>query len=116
MRTMKPETKQTKWTRLAIKRDLSLTVWASAAGASSRTAKLRRWVTISREILSAARISTAYEYDNRDRLVLKTTSWSGGPVVSLNYAYDADGNLTNLWSGTSGGVTNAYQYDPLRRI
>jgi YD repeat-containing protein len=46
---------------------------------------------------------TAYGYDRRDRLVLKTVNWNQGPGVSLNYGYDADGNVTNLWSGTAGG-------------
>ncbi|HLX69591.1 MAG TPA: LamG-like jellyroll fold domain-containing protein [Verrucomicrobiae bacterium] len=57
-----------------------------------------------------------YSYDNRDRLQLKTENWSGGPIVSLNYAYDADGNLTNLWSSTANGVANVYQYDALNRL
>jgi RHS repeat-associated protein len=32
------------------------------------------------------------------------------------YLYDANGNLTNMWSGTIGGVTNVYQYDVLNRL
>jgi RHS repeat-associated protein len=60
--------------------------------------------------------TTAYLYDNRDRLANKVVSWSGGPMVSLNYAYDAAGNVTNLWSSTSGGVNLQYAYDPLNRI
>lgn len=62
---------------------------------------------------------TAYSYDNRDRMWLKTVNWGSSPValsVSLNYRYDANGNLTNLWSSTSGGVTNVYQYDALNRL
>ena len=47
---------------------------------------------------------TAYGYDRRDRLVLKTVNWNQGPGVSLNYGYDANGNVTNLWSDTAGGV------------
>src|SRR5438046_6135146 len=42
--------------------------------------------------------STSYLYDSRDRLTNKVVSWSGGPMVSLNYAYDAAANLTNLAS------------------
>jgi YD repeat-containing protein len=59
---------------------------------------------------------TAYGYDRRDRLVLKTVNWNQGPGVSLNYGYDANGNVTNLWSGTAGGVNLAYRYDPLNRL
>jgi RHS repeat-associated protein len=59
---------------------------------------------------------TAYGYDRRDRLVLKTVNWNQGPGVSLNYGYDANGNVTNLWSGTAGGVNLAYRYDLLGRL
>jgi RHS repeat-associated protein len=48
--------------------------------------------------------------------VLKTVNWNQGPGVSLNYGYDANGNVTNLWSGTAGGVNLAYRYDPLNRL
>ena len=60
--------------------------------------------------------ATAYAYDNRDRLMQKAEQWNGGPSISLNYLYDRNGDLTNLWSSTSGGVTNVYQYDPLNRL
>jgi len=59
---------------------------------------------------------TAYGYDRRDRLVLKTVNWNQGPGVSLNYGYDANGSVTNLWSGTAAGVNVAYRYDPLNRL
>jgi RHS repeat-associated protein len=59
---------------------------------------------------------TAYSYDNRDRLLLKAVAWTNGPTVLLNYRYDSNGNLTNLWSSTANGVTNVYQYDPLNRL
>jgi len=51
-----------------------------------------------------------------NRLTQKVVSWTAGPVLSLNYRFDADGNLTNLWSGSSGGVTNVYQFDALDRL
>jgi RHS repeat-associated protein len=60
--------------------------------------------------------TTTNSYDSRDRLVQKMVSWSSGPVVFLNYAYDADGNVTNLWSSTTGGANLQYAYDPLNRI
>jgi YD repeat-containing protein len=60
--------------------------------------------------------TNSYAYDNRDRLQLKTVNWIGGPGVSLNYLYDANGNVTNLWSSASGGVSNVYQYDALNRL
>jgi RHS repeat-associated protein len=60
--------------------------------------------------------TTRYSYDSRDRLQFKTVSWSGGPTISLNYGFDANANLTNLWSSTAGGVTNFYQHDALNRL
>ena len=54
--------------------------------------------------------TTAYAYDLRDRLLSKTNNWSNGPVVSLHYAYDPDGNVTNIYSiylSTSNGVNLA---------
>ena len=59
---------------------------------------------------------TSYSYDNRDRLLLKEVVWSNGPTVLLNYRYDSNGNVTNLWSSTANGVTNNYQYDALNRL
>lgn len=60
--------------------------------------------------------TTGYSYDNRDRLIVKTVNWSGGPGVTLNYAYDANGNVTGVWSSTANGVNLAYGYDPLNRL
>ena len=60
--------------------------------------------------------TTSYTYDNRDRLTNKVVSWTAGPTLSLNYRFDANGNLTNLWSSSSGGVTNFYQFDALNRL
>jgi YD repeat-containing protein len=45
--------------------------------------------------------STRYSYDSRDQLTNKVVSWSGGPVLSLNYAYDPNSNVTNIWSSTT---------------
>jgi RHS repeat-associated protein len=60
--------------------------------------------------------TTGYTYDNRDRLTNKAVAWTSGPTISLNYRFDANGNLTNLWSSSSGGVTNFYQFDALNRL
>ncbi len=60
--------------------------------------------------------ATAYVYDVRDRLLLKTNSWNNGPGISLNYRYDVNGNVTNIWSSTIAGVNLAYNYDPLNRL
>jgi RHS repeat-associated protein len=63
--------------------------------------------------------TTSYAYDNRDRLVAKTNYLTGGPTLALNYGFDANGNLTNLWSANSigaSGVTNFYQFDALNRL
>jgi len=60
--------------------------------------------------------STAYLYDSRDRLTNRVETWTAGPSVMLKYRYDGNGNLTNLWSSSSNGVTNVYQYDALNRL
>ena len=60
--------------------------------------------------------ATSYELDTRDRLKRKTVSWNGGPTLSLNYGVDGNGNVTNVWSSTSGGVNLVYSLDSLNRI
>jgi RHS repeat-associated protein len=60
--------------------------------------------------------STSYQYNVRDWLTNKVVTWSGGPVVSLHYGLDANGNVTNIWSSTSGGVNLVYSLDALNRI
>jgi RHS repeat-associated protein len=57
-----------------------------------------------------------YAYDLRDRLLQKTVNWNNGPSNSLNYAYDPNGNVTNISSGTPNGVNLIYAYDPLNRL
>jgi hypothetical protein len=37
-------------------------------------------------------------------------------VGTVNYSYDANGNLSGLWSATANGVSNTYQYDALHRL
>jgi RHS repeat-associated protein len=61
--------------------------------------------------------TTTYGYDTRDRLLGKTSAWAGGLLaIGLGYAYDANGNVSNIWSSTPGGVNLQYSYDPLNRI
>lgn len=60
--------------------------------------------------------SYTYTYDLRDRLLQKTVNWNNGPSNSLNYAYDPNGNVTNISSGTPNGVNLIYVYDPLNRL
>ncbi len=55
--------------------------------------------------------TSTYMYDVRDRLKTNVT-----PEGTLFYLYDANGNLTNISSATSGGVSTVYQYDALNRL
>src|SRR5205823_5905382 len=52
--------------------------------------------------------TTTYEYDQRDRLTLKNVIFTGGPTISLHYAYDKNGNVTNIWSSTTNGMNLRY--------
>ena len=54
---------------------------------------------------------TTYRYDNRNRLVEKAT-----PQGTLFYAYDVNGNVTNIHSSNVNGVTLNYGYDELNRL
>ncbi|PWU16136.1 MAG: hypothetical protein C5B50_14080 [Verrucomicrobia bacterium] len=60
--------------------------------------------------------STSYIFDLRNRLSHKTVNWAGGLSITLNYAMDANGNVTNIWSSSTGGVNLQYSLDPLNRI
>ena len=60
--------------------------------------------------------TATYQYNARDCLTNKVVAWSGGPVVSLSYGLDANGNVTNTWSSTTGGVNLQYSLDALNRI
>lgn len=64
--------------------------------------------------------ATTCVYDLRDRLVRKDVRlnlWGGAPlVVSLNYAYDLNGNLTNVLSSDPNGTAVAYEYDAVNRL
>ncbi len=50
-------------------------------------------------------------YDNRDRLKTKAT-----PEGTLNYTYDAHGNVLTIVSSNTNGASLAYQYDALNRL
>ena len=69
-----------------------------------------------RAIMTDGSGTTSYEHDSRDRLTEKTVSWTGGPTISLSYAYDLNGNVTNIWSSSTNGVNLVYQLDALNRI
>jgi RHS repeat-associated protein len=60
--------------------------------------------------------TTTYNYDPMSRLTNKVVAWANGPTRALNYAYNPNSSLKNLWSGSTDGVTNAYQYDLLGRL
>ena len=51
-------------------------------------------------------------YDNRDRLKTKATAAEG----TLNYTYDAHGNVTSIVSSNANGASLGYQYDALNRL
>ena len=50
-------------------------------------------------------------YDYRDRLKTKVT-----PEGTLNYTYDAHGNVLTINSSTTNGASMTYQYDVLNRL
>jgi len=50
-------------------------------------------------------------YDNRDRLLTKAT-----PEGTLNYTYDAHGNLLTIVSSNTNGASMTYTYDVLNRL
>ena len=54
---------------------------------------------------------TSYGYDNLDRLTSKTTQWG-----TLNYTYDAAGNVATMTSSNTGGISVAYTYDPASNL
>jgi RHS repeat-associated protein len=59
-----------------------------------------------------------YYYDSRDRLIQKQALVVNGNwnyVPTLYYAYDVNGNLTNLWTGDND-LNIIYSYDPLNRL
>src|SRR5262249_10990919 len=61
-------------------------------------------------MIDASGIST-YAYDERDRLITKTT-----PQGSLFYTYDPVGNLLSLRSAAGNGVSIDYAYAAANRL
>ncbi len=55
--------------------------------------------------------TTSYTYDSLDRLISKTT-----PAGTLNYTYDAVGNVASMSSSGTSGVSVSYTYDDLNRL
>ena len=67
--------------------------------------------------MSDASGASAYRYNSRYRLLEKRRTWAGsGTSASLHYAYDAAGNVTNVFSTATNGTALAYTYDPLDRL
>jgi YD repeat-containing protein len=55
--------------------------------------------------------TTSYSYDSLDRLTAKAT-----PEGTLNYTYDAAGNVASVSSNHVNGVSVSYAHDELNRL
>src|SRR5258708_10565728 len=55
--------------------------------------------------------TTTYTYDSLDRLTAKAT-----PEGTLNYTYDAVGDVASMNSSNPNGVSVGYTYDRLNRL
>jgi RHS repeat-associated protein len=55
--------------------------------------------------------TTTYSYDNRDRLITKST-----PQGSLSYTYDAANNVKSIISSNANGASMSYSYDAGNRL
>jgi RHS repeat-associated protein len=62
-------------------------------------------------MVDASGTTTYSSYDNRDRLKTKAT-----PEGTLNYTYDAHGNLLTILSSHTNGASLTYTYDALNRL
>jgi len=54
---------------------------------------------------------TTYRYDDRSRLIEKTT-----PQGTLTYSYDNNGNVLSIRSSNTNGAAVTYEYDALNRL
>jgi RHS repeat-associated protein len=75
-----------------------------------------------RTIANGSYFYNTYTYDNRDRLIQKNITEdniSGDYYqyyqTTLNYAYDINGNVTNIWTGDNN-LNIYYGFDPLNRL
>jgi hypothetical protein len=59
---------------------------------------------------------TSYGLDARDRVTNKMVTFAGGLTLSLSYTNDANGNCTDIRSGTTNGVYLHYDLDAMNRI
>jgi RHS repeat-associated protein len=64
-----------------------------------------------RQTMSDPSGTTTYAYDTRNRLTSKAA-----PAGTLNYTYDAAGDLLSLKSSNTGGTSDTYTYDALNRL
>jgi RHS repeat-associated protein len=64
-----------------------------------------------RRSMTDASGTTAYTYDQRDRLLTKQT-----PQGTLTYTHNAAGRLTSMRSSNAGGIWVDYTYDDLHRL
>ena len=64
-----------------------------------------------RQTMTDASGTTTYSYDSMDRLSSKAT-----PEGTLNYTYDAAGNLASMASNHANGASTTYTYDSLNRL
>jgi RHS repeat-associated protein len=74
-----------------------------------------------RATMTDASGQTVYLYNSRGWLTNKTETWTTGisrspRIASLNYSYDAYGNVTHIASSEANGVNVGYSYDPLNRL
>ena len=75
------------------------------------TVSLSYTATGKRATMTDASGTTTYGYDSLDRLITKAT-----PEGTLNYTYDAAGNLASMASSNANGTSVAYTWDQDNRL